>query len=167
MIGKIFNVSEQATKFASELRTRQQAVEKSLRVINQNKVFAYLHATDPESLLIYAAYNDTFFKDMFRMLKLQNIFEQQQGEISVEALVQSNPNVLIALHWDTEGNDAAQKDETATINKVLTNPKLESMDAIKNKQIFVANYNYLFGYSYQSLDGLEKLAKQLYPELFR
>lgn len=167
MIGKIFNVTQQAEQFAAELRTRQQMVEKALSGINQNKTFAYLHATDPESLYIYAAYNETFFNDMFRMLKLQNVFENNQGDVSVEALIEANPDVLIALHWDTEGVDAAQKDEQATINQVLTNPKLESMKAIKDKQVFISNYNHLFAYSYQSLDGLEKLAKQLYPELFQ
>lgn len=167
MIGKIFNVSEEAEKFASELRARQQAVEETLSVIEQDKSFAYIHTTDPESLYIYSAYNETFFNDMFRMLKLQNLFENEQGEISVESLIEVNPDVLISLHWVEEGEDATLKDEHSTINEVQTNPKLESMDAIKNQQVFAANYNHLFSYSYQSLDGLEKLAKQLYPDLFQ
>ncbi len=165
MIGKIFNVPEAAEQFANELRTRQQTVVDALSVIDQDKTFGYLHITDPESLSIYAAYGETFFNDMFRMLRLQNVFEQEQGDISVEALIEQNPDVLIALHWDTEGEDATQTNEQVTILQVINNPKLESLDAVKNKQIFVANYNHLFGYSYQSLDGLEKLAKQLYPDL--
>ncbi|WMJ89076.1 ABC transporter substrate-binding protein [Anaerocolumna sp. MB42-C2] len=167
MIGKIFNVPEEANKFADELRARQQAVVETLSVIKDDKTFAYIHTSDPESLLIYSAYNETFFNDMFRMLKLQNVFEEVQGDVSVESLIEENPDVIITLQWDTEGEDATQTDEQVTMNQVLTNPKLESLDAIKNKQVFVANYNHLFGYSYQSLDGLEKLARQLYPDLFQ
>ncbi len=167
MIGKIFDVSEEAEKFAGELRERQQAVEETLSVIEQDKTFAYIHVSDPESFSVYSAYNETFFNDMFRMLKLENAFEDVQGDVNIESLIAANPDVLITLHWDTEGEDATQKDENFTINEVLTNPKLEGMDAIKNQQVFVANYNHLFGYSYESLDGLEKLAKQLYPDLFQ
>lgn len=167
MIGKIFNVQEEAEKFANELRERQQAVVEALSAIDQEKTFGYIHSSDPENLYIYSAYNETFFNDMFRMLKLQNVFETVQGEVSVESLIEANPDVLITLHWDTEGEDATQTDEQATMNDVLTNPKLEGMVAIENQQVFIANYNHLFGYSYQSLDGLEKLAKQLYPDLFQ
>ncbi|AEY67157.1 ABC transporter substrate-binding protein [Clostridium sp. BNL1100] len=167
MIGKIFGVQEKAQEFADKLKARQKTVQDALKAIKQDKTFAYIHSSEPESLSIYAAYNETFFNDMFRMLKLQNVFEKEQGEISVEALIEQNPDILMTLHWDTEGEAATQKDENATINNIITNPKLESLDAVKNKQVFVANYNHLFGYSYQSLDGLEKLAKELYPELFQ
>ncbi len=167
MIGKIFNVSEEAEKFAGELRARQQAVEEALSVIKEDKTFAYIHTSDPESLLIYSAYNETFFNDMFRMLKLQNVFEDVQGDVSVESLIGADPDVLVTLQWATESEDATQSDGQANLNDVLTNPKLESLNAIKNQQVFVADYNHLFGYSYQSLDGLERLAKQLYPELFQ
>jgi len=167
MIGKIFNVSKGADKFASELRARQDAVEKTLSTINQDKSFGYIHDGKAESFYIFSAYGETFFNDMFKMLKLKNVFENVQGDISIESLIEANPDVLVTLHWDTEGEDATQKDENPTINGVLTNPKLESMKAIKDNQVFVANYNHLFAYSYQSLDGLEKLAKELYPELYK
>ncbi len=166
-IGKIFGVQEKAQEFAAELKGRQEKVQNALKVIKQDKTFAYIHSSEPESLSVYAAYNDTFFSDMFKMLKLKNVFEKEQGEISVEALIEQNPNILVTLHWDTEGEAATQKDENATIKNIMTNAKLESLDAVKNKQVFVANYNHLFGYSYQTLDGVEKLAKELYPELFK
>ena len=35
------------------------------------------------------------------------------------------------------------------------------MKAIKNKQIYAVDYNYLFGYGYQSLTGLEQLVDQM------
>ena len=47
------------------------------------------------------------------------------------------------------------------IDALLKNPKLQSMKAIKNKQIYAVDYNYLFGYGYQSLTGLEQLVDQM------
>ncbi len=166
-ISKIFNVSQAGEKFSNELKTRQQAIATSLSRIDKNKTFAYVHGADPENFNVYSAHDESFFNNMFAMLKLKNTFQSVAGEVSTEAFIETNPDVIIALDWAEKDADESQKVEQFTTNQILNNPKLKSMSAVANKQVYVMDYNYLFSYSYQSLDGLEILAKQMYPDLFK
>ncbi len=167
MIGKIFNVPQAAEAFTNELKTRQQVIADTLSGIDQNKTFAYVHVADPENLNAYSAHDESFFNNMFKMLKLQNVLQSINGEVSTEFFIETNPDVIVALHWVEEGADESQETEQFTINQILNNPKLKSMSAVENQQVYVMDYNYLFSYSYQSLDGLELLGKQMYPDLFK
>ncbi|MGG6310775.1 ABC transporter substrate-binding protein [Paenibacillus macerans] len=162
-LGKIFSVEDKAQSFIQELKDRQAAIASKLSSITEQKTFAYLHMSDPNEVYVYAAQDETFFNDAFRMVKLDNIFKEETGEVSVETLIGADPDVLIIPNWDTTDGVSAD-----TIKEALySNPKLSSMNAIKNKQIYAVDYNYMFGYSYNTIDGMELLAKEMYPDLFK
>lgn len=95
------------------------------------------------------------------MVKLDNIFKDEKGEVSVEKLIETDPDVLIVADWGTMKDGISGE---TMIDAVLKNQKLSSMKAVKNKKVYAVDYNYMFGYGYQSLDGIEKLAEQMYPE---
>lgn len=158
-LGKIFNVQEKAKLFSNQLKARQKKITSELSGIQETKTFAYLHMSDPKEIKIYSAYNETFFNNAFGMLKLKNIFQNVRGTVSVEQLVKANPDVLIVLNWENNADK---------VKKALyENPKLSSMKAIKNKQVYAMDYNELFGYSYNTLGGIEQLAKEMYPDQFK
>ncbi|MGZ7440181.1 ABC transporter substrate-binding protein [Paenibacillus sp. TH7-28] len=162
-LGEIFSVQDQAKSFIKELKDRQAAIASKLSSITEKKTFAYLHISDPNEVNVYAAQNETFFNDAFQMIKLDNIFKEVTGEVSVETLIEADPDVLIIPDWVTTGGVSAD-----TLKEALyANPKLSSMKAIKNKQIYAVDYNYMFGYSYNTIDGMEILAKEMYPDLFK
>ncbi len=160
-VGKIFNIPDKADRFIKELKDKQAEIRSSLESIKENRTFAYLHTSDANDLFIYPAHAETFFNDSFKMVKLDNIFQDETGDVSVEMLIGADPDVLILPDW---GEDV---DLEAVKAAIIANPKLSSMKAIKNKQIFIVDYNYLFGYGYNSIDGMEMLAKQMYPDLFK
>lgn len=160
-LGKVFNVADKAEAFKSELKGRQATVEKKLAKIKDDQTFAYLHTTDPEELYVYPANNETFFNDIFKMVKLDNVFKDEKGEVSVEKLIETDPDVLIVADWSTMKGGISGD---TMIDAVLKNPKLSSMKAVKNKKVYAVDYNYMFGYGYQSLDGIKKLADEMYPE---
>ncbi|WP_341300636.1 ABC transporter substrate-binding protein [Lysinibacillus sp. FSL H8-0500] len=159
-IGEIFNVQDKAESFINELKGRQQDIASKLASIKDEKTFAYLHTNDPKELFIYPAHDETFFNDAFSMVKLDNIFKDETGDVSVETLIATDPDVLILPNWD--GSDLTNVRE-----EIYANPKLSSMKAIKNKQIYIVDYNYMFGYGYNTIDGMEALAKEMYPDLFK
>lgn len=160
-LGKVFNVVDKADAFKSELKERQAVVDKKLSKIKDDQTFAYLHTSDPEELYVYPANNETFFNDIFKMVKLDNIFKDEKGEVSVEKLIETDPDVLIVADWGSMKDGISG---TKMIDAVLNNQKLSSMKAVKNKKVYAVDYNYMFGYGYQSLDGIEKLADEMYPE---
>lgn len=165
-LGQIFGVQEQAQAFAAQIKARQDALAERLKSITTPRTFAYIHVADPESLSIYSAYDQNFFNRTFDMVKMKNVFEQINGEVSVETLIQTDPDSIVVPVWDSYGEGATQPDPQVIIDQVLNNPKLSSLKAVKNKSVYAVDYNHLFGYGYQTLDGVELLAAQVYPELF-
>ena len=164
-LGKIFNVEDQATTFKQELKDRQKALADKLKAIKEEKTFAYLHTDDPENLYVYSLTDDSFSLSVFDMVKLENAFPDLTGEVPLETMIAADPDVLIVPIFDGFGG----KDSKAAklVEALYKNPKLSSLKAIKNKEVYILDYNYMFGYGYQSLDGVEQLAKEMYPDLFK
>ncbi|MBS7576745.1 MULTISPECIES: ABC transporter substrate-binding protein [unclassified Enterococcus] len=159
-LGKIFNVQEKASSFASEIKARQDKLEDSLSGIKTQKTFAYIHSNDPENISVYSLKDESFTLSLFKMLKMKHVFNDvDETELNVEALIEADPDILIIPTWDE--TDGAQK----MVEGLLSSSKVSSLKAVKNKAIYIMDYNYLFGYSYQSLDGVEQLAKAIYPDL--
>lgn len=158
-LGKIFNVQDKAKAFSDQLKAHQKEITSRLSKIKENRTFAYLHMSDPKDVYIYPAYDETFFNNAFKMVKLTNVFQNEKGDVSVETLVKTDPDVLIVLEWQGGGEKMKKA--------LYENPKLSSMKAIKNKQVYTMDYNYLFSYSYNTLDGLDELAEEMYPDLYK
>lgn len=158
-LGKIFDVEKKATVFSETLKTRQDSLNKKLNKITDKKTFACFINNDPDDLTAWSLADDSFSLSLFKMLKLEHAFKET-GAISVETLIETDPDVLIISKWDE--SDSAEK----MVQGILSNPKVSNLKAVKNKAVYIANYNHLFGYSYQSLDGVELLAKDIYPDLF-
>ncbi|GIN71881.1 ABC transporter substrate-binding protein [Bacillus sp. J14TS2] len=161
-IGAIFNVQAKAKEFSDQLKEQEERIIDNLSSIKENKTFAYLHMTDPDEVSVFAAGGESFFNDVFSKVKLDNAFKDESGEVSIEMLIEKDPDVLIIPTWiDSEPENAERVKEG-----IYDNPKLSSMKAIQNEQIYIVDYNYMFGYSYNALDGMEILAKEMYPDLF-
>lgn len=156
-LGKLFNVPEAAAAFEKELKDRQSALEEKV-ADKEEQTFVHLFMSDPSVVSVYAAQDESFFNSNFDMIKLNNVFQDYSGEVSVETLIETDPDVLIVGDWSTiEGSVSGQE----IIEGLYKNDKLSSMKAIKNKQVYSMDYNYLFGYGYQALTGLEELVEQM------
>lgn len=99
---------------------------------------------------------DTFQGDMYRFLKAQNIAHDVSGwaQISVEVLVERDPEVVIASF----GAEAYED-----------NPALANVSAVKNGRVHSLDVSQTTLISVEGpriVQGLEVLAKLLYPELF-
>ena len=156
-LGKIFNVEDKAKSFSKEIKARQAKLEAKVKD-QKTQTFAYLHMSDPSQVVVYAAHDEAFFNDMFKMIKMDNVSKDQKGDVSEETLIQTDPDVLIVGDWSSIPGSISGHE---VIEALLKNPKLQSMKAIKNKKIYAVDYNYLFGYGYQSLTGLEQLVDQM------
>ncbi|GAB2022465.1 ABC transporter substrate-binding protein [Pseudolactococcus yaeyamensis] len=160
-LGKIFDVKDKAEQFKTELKTHETNLKDSLSELKKTQTFAYLHSNDPSDISGYSLTSDTFSLSLFKLLNLKQAYDVPTGTVSIEKLIESNPDVIIVPKWDDTDN--AEK----MVKGLLASDKVSDMKAIKNKQIYIVNYNYLFGYSYQSLEGFEQLAKEMYPDLVK
>lgn len=164
--GQLFNKKQEATDFTKELKTRQDNLTNTVTKHTEPKTFAYIHSTDPKELMVYSAHDENFFNDVFTMVNLDNTFKDIKGDVSLETLIETDPDVLILPRWDSSDASSYEEQDQKLIDGILNNSKLKTMQAIKNKQVYVVDYNHMFGYGYQALDGMETLAREMYPELF-
>lgn len=162
-LGNLFGVQDKAEAFSTKLKTRQKAIQDNLSAIKEEKEFALLFITDPNEVSVYGAKDETFFNDLFKMVKLNNVYAETEGDISIEALIETDPEVLIIPDWTTTGGVSPEEIKEA----LYSNAKLSSLQAIKNKQIYAVDYNYMFGYGYIGIEGMELLAKEMYPKEFK
>lgn len=158
-LGRIFDVQEAADTFKADLQEREQHLRDRVEEVGQEQSFVMLFMTDPSEVSIYPAYGESFFNSIMDMVGLDNVLRDVQGDVSIETLIETDPDVLIVPDWTTTTEGA---DKYEMVDVILENEKLSSMKAIKNKQVYSVDYNYMFGYGYQSLAGMELLVDEMY-----
>ena len=148
-----------ADKFKGELKAREAALKDSLKEVKKTQTFAYIHSNDPADISGYSLTGDTFSVSLFNMLKLKQAYDAPTGTVSIEKIIESDPDIIIIPKWDDTNN--AEK----TVKGLYNSDKVSNLKAIKNKKVYILNYSYMFGYGYQSLAGFEDFAKVVYPDL--
>lgn len=165
--GRLFGKEKEATAFSDDLKKRQSALESAIKDTGDMKSFAYIHSVDPKELMVYSAHGESFFNHIFNMIHLDNAFKDVKGDVSIESLIETNPDILILPRWNSDDPASYKEADDKLIQGILTNPKLATLKAVQTKQVYVVDYNYMFGYGYQSLDGMEQLAQEIYPNAFK
>lgn len=156
--GKLFQVEDKATAFSQKLKGKEQGIREKIGT-RPAADFAYLHMSTPEDIMVYSADKETFFASIFEMVNLKNVFQDVHGEVSLETLIKANPEYLIVPDWrDDKGNGVSGQ---SIIEALYKDNRLQDMQAIKNKKVYSVDYNVMFGYGYQSLEGIEALAFEL------
>lgn len=158
-LGKIFNVKPAADAFKTKIKTQETSLKDRLKSVDKPQTFAYIISNDPTDLSGYSITGETFATSLFDMLKLKQAYDVPTGAVSIEKIIESNPDMIIISKWDNTDN--AEK----MVKELYKSDKVSNLKAIKNKKVYILNYNYMFGYSYQSLAGFDAFAKQVYPDL--
>ncbi|WP_244444670.1 ABC transporter substrate-binding protein [Paenibacillus camerounensis] len=153
-IGQIFDVQENATAYIGELKQRAQAIKDQAAASNA-KTFAYVSDGGNGAIAIYSGNIDTFAGDVLGLLGITNSFGDVTGDVSKEQLLATNPDVLL-LSVYTGGVDPQE-----TLKAFYADPSLQSLNAIKNKAIYLIDFNQFWGYSYSIFDGAEKLLSDI------
>jgi iron complex transport system substrate-binding protein len=80
--------------------------------------------------------------------------------ISLEAVIQANPQVIVAGSGHGSG-------ENLPFEFASTEPRLEDVDALINGRVYQINTDLIGRPGSRIVDGLEKFAEFIYPELFK
>ncbi|WP_059051720.1 ABC transporter substrate-binding protein [Paenibacillus senegalimassiliensis] len=155
-IGQIFDIQERATQYAEDLRKRVETIKSITPAAEKPVSFAYISSSEKGAVAVYSGANDTFQADALRLLNLENSFGEADGEVGVEQLISTNPDILLISYY------SGGPDTEEMVNHLYDNPALQSMSAIKDKKIFIIDFNQFWGYGDQIFDGVEKLGGQLY-----
>lgn len=158
-VGKIFNVEDKANALATELSESLKSVEDKVSTLEG----------DPLKVLVMTAYNDgsytvfgansTLQNEILDVLGGTNINEKG-GTQALENLMSINPDVILYVYNNKNSNDST------AIESLYNNSLIQSVSAIENKKVFEVSYTEFMGYGYRTIECIENLAKEMYPELF-
>ena len=108
----------------------------------------------------FSAAPSSFVGDFYNVLKAQNIAAgatEDYPQLSAEVIVQRNPDVIIL----------ADEDAGESAGTVGARPGWDAINAVKNNRICTINPDIVSQPSTKIADGLETLAKCLYPDRFK
>lgn len=127
---------------------------KSIGETIENKKTVYFEIGSGSN--IYSFGSDTFLDSLLHIVGAENIFSNEKGWISPseEAVIEKNPNVILT-------NESYIKNATDLIAK---RPGWDTIDAVKNKEIFLVDNNASSRGSQYVIDALKQMAKDIYKE---
>ncbi|MCQ2969370.1 MAG: ABC transporter substrate-binding protein [Clostridium sp.] len=150
-LGKIFNVEDKAELLVKEIKSKLESIELNE---DNNQSTMVIEFFDDE---IYTYGANTLVGDM--VTKLQgNILNPAGGNIGIEDLLNLNPDCIFISYMDG-GNENIPTEE---INKVLNNPALASLSAVKNNRVYAIPLGEMYASGIRTIDGLNTISNGLY-----
>lgn len=155
LYGELLGTADQATAAVADLADRVAAVQEEFADASTASAAA-LFVFDAESPL--GAYgNLALVNQQMQFLGLTNVFadtEERYFEPSIEAFIEGNPDVVIALY------QADASTEQDVLDALSARPEIAQVAAIADQRILVIDF-FFTGNGILAVDGLELLAEQL------
>ncbi|WP_195937772.1 ABC transporter substrate-binding protein [Romboutsia sp. 1001713B170131_170501_G6] len=155
-LGKIFNVEDKAKKIADEINTKIDEVSKKVKGKKEQTtlIIEYMDG----KIHTYGA--KSLGGDMVTRLG-GKILNPEGGSIGEEDLIKLNPDSIFVVYMD-RGNKEVEQEE---VNKILKNPALSSLNAVKNHRVNAMPLGDMYCSGIRTIDGINAFAKGLYPDL--
>lgn len=156
-LGKIFKMDNEASKMNDVIDKEVAQIVKVAKTIPEDKrKNVYFEISSEPNL--FAVGSGTFLNEFIEIIGANNIFSSQKGwpQPSIESIIKANPDVIITNVFD---------DPLAT-SKIMERTGFESINAVKNKQVYSIDTNISSRSSQHSIEALKQLAKLVYPEYY-
>ena len=154
LLGEATGHVEDATRLGGEMEAAVQDVRS--RLVGVAEPPTVFHEIDTK---YFSAGSGTFIGDLYGILGAENIADatgEAYPQMSAEAIIQSDPDVIILADEDA-GESAAT---------VKARPGWGSVSAVKNGRIYVIDPDIVSRPGPRLVEALRTLAGYLYPELF-
>lgn len=158
MIGTASGVKEEAEKLVASMKEKIDAVKtKAQEIKEEDRKTVFVEVSpSPE---IYAVGANTFLNEMLEMLHADNIItEEGWPKIDPEAIIESNPDVIITTHGYYTEDPVAD---------VVGRDGWQDINAVKNQQVIDVHSDKVTRTGPRLVEGVEELAKAIYPEVFK
>ena len=154
-IGQITDKGQKADQIVEDMKAKVQEVQDKVANVKQRSVFVET-SDEPE---IYTAGKDTFMQEILDLANIKNVVDDQSGwfKIDSEQIVKRNPDTMIVME-DYVPN---------IVEKVKKRQGFNSITAVKNDAVVQVNQDLTARTGPRLADGLEEIAKAVYPEVFK
>lgn len=154
IVGEITNKREEAKNVTTEMRNKKNSIVETVSQV-ENKAKVFFEIWDEP---LQTAGPGSFVDELISLSGGENIASDAEGayvEYDLEQLIERNPDVYLT-----------SKDmETKTIESIKNRPGFSDIAAIKNNRVYLVDPLITIP-GPRIVDGLEIIAKCIYPELF-
>ena len=160
LVGEITGKEEEAAILHGEMRARIEAVTSKTNGLPLEQRPRVFFVTWHDPLMTPGA--DTRHNELIEKAGGINIGQDLTGyaDISLEAVIAANPEVIIAGVGMGSGKDL-------TLQFALNEPRLRGTEALKNNRVYAVNTDLAGRPGPRIVDALEQFAEFIHPELFR
>lgn len=158
MIGTATGEKEEAEKIIAGMKDKVEEFKaKAQEIKDEDKKSVFIEISPaPE---IYAAGSNTFMNEMLSFINAKNtVTEEGWPKLDPEAVIEKNPDVIITTHGYYTENP---------VEDVLKRDGWQDITAVKNKQVFNVDSDKVSRSGPRLVEGVEELAKAIYPEIFK
>ncbi|MGM0845246.1 MAG: ABC transporter substrate-binding protein [Bacillota bacterium] len=159
MIGKATGAVEEAEETIAKMKENLLTVKnKASQVSEEDKRSVFIEvAPAPE---IYTPGSNTFMDEMLSLINVNNAAGEQDGwvQMNEEAIIALNPDVIITTYGYYTENPK---------ESVLTREGWGDVTAIQNENVHDVHSDLVTRTGPRLVQGVEELAKAVYPELFQ
>jgi iron complex transport system substrate-binding protein len=167
-LGRIFGVSDRATKLIDQMKAKTGAVAAKLASVSRPSVFPF--EFDEGTQTPSAPGNRQAINAVITMAGGRSIFADLNAayqKVSWEQIAQRNPDVILLIVYD-QGNQAATDADFAKAEQfVRTFPALAGTPAVKQGRFAKLVYEQGSNGGVRNADAVVSLARQLHPEQMR
>ena len=154
LLGKITSKNSEAKSLVQDMQLKMETIDEMVESIERGpRVYFELDS------LLFTIGPKSFTGEIARKLKLINIVLDSEGyfpQLNSELILIRDPEVIVLLHGDTD-----------SIQQVNERPGWSNLSAVSNKRVYSINPDLLVRPGPRIVDGIEVLAKLIYPDLFK
>ena len=155
MIGEATGVKEASTKLVDEMKSKLNDIKKQAESISKDKqktVFVEVSGA-PE---IYTTGKQTFMDEMLSVIHAKNAAGDQTGwvQMTEESIIKRNPDAIVTI-------------DGASLADLKKRDGWKAIKAVKEKQVFQLNTDLASRPGPRLVEGVEALAKSIYPDTFK
>ncbi|MBB4823327.1 iron complex transport system substrate-binding protein [Sporosarcina luteola] len=156
MLAAATGTPDKAEEIIQDMKDRRAAIEEKAKEITEPKKVWVEVSPGPD---IYTTGTNTFMHEMLETIHAVNAAADHEGwvKLTEEEIVALNPDVIITTYGYYVDNPA---------EGVLARDGWQEVNAIKNKQVFDVDSDTVTRPGPRLIEGVEQLAKLIYPEVF-
>lgn len=158
-IGNVIGTNDKAEDLVKTMKDKVQKIqEKGEKIKEKDKSLVWIEINPAPDL--YTAAKGTFINEMLEMIGAKNAAGDMEGwpQVSEEDAVLLNPDVIITTYGDLVEN---------SVEQVLNRDAWQSVPAIKNKRVYDVDTDLMSRAGPRLVEGVEELAKTVYPDIYK
>ncbi len=154
-IGQATGKTVEAEKIVADMKAKVEDVTAKVATVDNKKTVFVETSPAPE---IYTPGNNTFMNQILGMVGAENIAADQEDwfKMDPEEIVNRNPDVIVVMYSYID----------TAVEDVYKRAGFDSITAIKNKAVVQVDENKTSRTGPRLAEGLEEIAKAIYPEAF-